>query len=71
MRILQQQPGTLSYSAPMQLMIHVPDDLLESVQDKLPPRETGVLEAVALDAVLGFLMKLGDTRIGNPETTSQ
>jgi hypothetical protein len=39
----------------MQLTVHVPDDLIESVKDKLPPPEMGVLEAVALDAVLGFL----------------
>lgn len=42
----------------MQLTIHIPDDMLEAVKDKLPPPEMGVLEAVALDAVLGFLMKL-------------
>ena len=45
----------------MQLTIHVPDDIFESVKHKLPPRESGVLEAVALDAVLGFLMKLQDS----------
>jgi hypothetical protein len=67
--ILQQQPGTLGYSASMQLTIHVPDDILERVKDKLPPRETGMLEAIALDAVLGFLMKLGDSGIANGETT--
>ena len=39
----------------MQLTIHVPDNILGSVKDKLAPRETGILEAVALDAVLGFL----------------
>ena len=38
--------------------------MLESVKDKLPPREMGVLEAVALDAVLGFLLKLGGS--GSP-----
>jgi hypothetical protein len=55
----------------MQLTIQVPDDILESVKDKLPPRETGVLEAIALDAVLGFLMKLGDSGVANAETTRQ
>ena len=42
----------------MQLTIHIPDDMLEGVKDKLPPKEMGVLEAVALDAVLGYLMRL-------------
>jgi hypothetical protein len=42
----------------MQLTLHVPDDLIESVKDKLPPPEMGMLEAVALDAILGFLLKL-------------
>lgn len=42
----------------MQITIHVPDDIVEEVKDNLPPLETGVLEAIALDAVLGFIMKL-------------
>jgi hypothetical protein len=44
----------------MQLTVHVPDDMLEKVKDKLPPPEVGVLEAVALDAILGFLLKLDE-----------
>ena len=35
----------------MELTIHIPDDILESVKDKLPPAEAGVLEAIALGAV--------------------
>jgi hypothetical protein len=46
----------------MQLIIHIPDDLIERVKDQLPPPEMGVLEAIALDAVLGFLMKMGPSR---------
>ena len=42
----------------MQLTVHVPDEIIESVKDRLPPPEIGVLEAVALDAVLRFLLKL-------------
>ena len=42
----------------MQLIIHVPDDMIEAVKDKLPPAEEGILEAIAMDAVLGFLLKL-------------
>jgi hypothetical protein len=44
----------------MQLIVHVPDDVIERVKDKLPPPEMGVLEAVALDAILGFLHGLED-----------
>ena len=44
----------------MKLVIHVPDDMLDRVKEKLPPPEMGVLETVALDAVLGFLFKLDD-----------
>ncbi|MFZ0959563.1 MAG: hypothetical protein WAO35_01560 [Terriglobia bacterium] len=51
----------------MQLTVHVPDDMIEKVKDKLPPPEVGVLEAVALDAILGFLMKLE----GPSKTTEQ
>lgn len=43
---------------PMQLTVHIPDDMIERVKDKVPPPEPGLLEAVALDAVLGFLLKL-------------
>ena len=42
----------------MQLVINVPDDFVEPVKDKLASGPTGVLEAVALDAVLSFLTKL-------------
>jgi hypothetical protein len=42
----------------MQLIVHVPDDLIENVKDKLPPPSVGVMEAVALDAILGFLNRL-------------
>ncbi len=42
----------------MQLIVHVPDFLLEQVKDKLPPPELGMLEAVALDAILAYLHKL-------------
>ena len=45
----------------MQLIVHVPDDMIEKVKDKLPPPEVGLLEAVALDAILGLLLKLDET----------
>lgn len=45
----------------MQITIHIPDDMVEAVKDKLPPPSLGVLEAVALDAILGYLSRLDDT----------
>ena len=42
----------------MQLIVHVPDDLIEAVRDRLPPPEVGVMEAVALHAVLKYLTAL-------------
>jgi hypothetical protein len=43
----------------MQLTIYVPDDFVDPVKDTLARQPTGVLEAVALDAILGFLNELG------------
>ena len=40
----------------MRLIIEVPDSIVEPVKDKLPPQ--GVLEAVALQAVVDFVIKL-------------
>lgn len=51
----------------MKLEIQIPDDMLDRVKGKLPPPEMGVLEAVALDAVLGFLLKLDDSGAGGTE----
>jgi hypothetical protein len=42
----------------MQLTIHIPDDMIAKVRQKLPPPEMGMLEAVALDAILGLLARL-------------
>ena len=42
----------------MQITVHIPDDLIEDVRDKLPPPGMGVLEAVCLDAILAFVDKL-------------
>ena len=42
----------------MELTIRIPEQIIAKVKDKLPPPEMGVLETVALDAVLGFLHKL-------------
>jgi hypothetical protein len=44
----------------MQLTIHVPDDLFDDVKDKLASQPSGVLETVALDAILVFLDALRD-----------
>ena len=40
----------------MRLIIEVPDSIIEPVKDKLPPQ--GVLEAVALQAVVDFVLNL-------------
>jgi hypothetical protein len=32
--------------------------MIEPVKEKLPPLEMGILEAIALDAVLGYLLEL-------------
>jgi hypothetical protein len=42
----------------MQLVLNIPDDFIDPVKDKLTADPIGVLEAVALDAVLGFLTRL-------------
>jgi len=47
-------------SYPMKLTIHVPDDLLEDVKDELASAPSGILETIALDAILGFLDRLRD-----------
>jgi hypothetical protein len=39
---------------PMQLTIHIPDDLFDDVKDKLAAQPSGILETIALDAILGF-----------------
>jgi len=39
--------------------------MLECVKEKLPPPKMGVLEAVALDAVLGFPLEAGG--MGSPQ----
>jgi hypothetical protein len=35
------------------LTVHIPDELIERVKDKLPAPKMGLPEAVALDAILG------------------
>ena len=42
----------------MQLTIKIPDEVVGPLKGKLPPPELGILEAVALNAVLDFLMKI-------------
>ena len=51
----------------MQLVVHIPDDLIEPVRDRLPPPEMGVLESVALDAIIGFLDTLQRGKVGLPD----
>ncbi len=42
----------------MQLTINVPDDFIGPVKDKLSAGPTGVLQAIARDAVIAFLIQL-------------
>lgn len=51
--------------AAMQLTINVPDFLLDDVRNKLAAQPTGILEAVALDAILGYLDRLRKERSSN------
>ena len=44
----------------MQIVINVPDDFVEPVKDKLAVMPTGLLETIALDAILKFLMKMAE-----------
>jgi len=44
----------------MRLTLDIPDDILDDVKHKLASQPTGVLEALAGDAVLGFLTSLRD-----------
>ena len=51
----------------MQLIINVPDEMIEPVRHRLPPPEVGLLEAIALDAILGALTRLAaDKTDGKP-----
>jgi hypothetical protein len=47
----------------MQVTIQVPDYILEPIKDRLSPELTGMLEAVALEAILGHLDLLLDSTI--------
>jgi hypothetical protein len=38
--------------------------MIDAVKDKLPPPEMGVLETIALDAIIAFLTRL-DERAAN------
>jgi hypothetical protein len=42
----------------MKITVHIPDDIVAEVKDELPPPEMGVLEAIALDAILDFIGRL-------------
>jgi hypothetical protein len=41
----------------MKLTIHIPDEVIAKYRSVLPPPELGLLEAVALDAILGLLSR--------------
>jgi hypothetical protein len=50
----------------MQLTIHIPDNVLAEYRHVLPPPETGILEAVAVDAILAALSRFAATAQGEP-----
>ncbi|WP_165356247.1 hypothetical protein [Sphingosinicella sp. BN140058] len=45
----------------MDLTIHIPDEVLEDYRHVLPPPGMGVLEAIAVDAVLAALQRMVDS----------
>jgi hypothetical protein len=45
----------------MELTIRIPDDVIEPYRHVLPPPEMGLLEAVAVDAILGILERLASS----------
>jgi len=53
----------------MQLTINIPDFLLDDVKNKLAMQPTGILEAVALDAILGYLDGL--RKEGSPHQSAE
>ncbi|WP_159450482.1 hypothetical protein [Bradyrhizobium mercantei] len=53
----------------MKLTVHIPDELIAEVKDRLPPPEMGMLEAIALDAILGFIGRLKSTFATRPDNT--
>ena len=52
----------------MRLIVEVPDSIVEPVKDKLPPQ--GVLEAVALQAVVDYVVGLSSLSSAEPLTQS-
>ena len=42
----------------MMLTLHIPDDIVKGVEDKLASQPTAILETIALDVVLRFLQTL-------------
>jgi hypothetical protein len=42
----------------MQLILNIPDEVIETYRRVLPPPELGLLQAVAVDAILGLLSRL-------------
>jgi len=44
----------------VQIVINIPDEFIEPVTEKLATGPTGILESIALNAILGYLMKLSE-----------
>jgi hypothetical protein len=44
----------------MQIVINIPDEFIDPVKEKLATGPTGILESIALDAILGYLTTLSE-----------
>jgi hypothetical protein len=50
----------------VQLVLNIPDDFIDPVKEKLAAGSTGILEAVAIDAILKYLMILDSKTSSSP-----
>ena len=50
----------------MKLVVNIPDEFIDPVRDRLPPPEVGLLEAIALDAILALLTRMAAKKPGDP-----
>lgn len=50
------------YHRKMQFTIHIPDEVLDEYREAMPPPELGLLEAIAVDAIIASLQRLQAAR---------
>jgi hypothetical protein len=51
----------------MKLTVHIPDEVIAQYRHVLPPPAMGLLETVALDAILRLLARLAKTEQGKTD----